>query len=135
MLCLAFLLALPGGAQLQLGTQQYPGNTPRFGRPDPSKQAGGPSDDLGDMGSSDQDRRLRALNIERQKAMVSDAKKLLKLANELNADVTSTQPNELGPDQLQKLAEIEKLARSVKEKMSTSVKGQPVYQPPGAFPQ
>jgi len=54
---------------------------------------------------------------------------LLKLANELNAEI-SANPEALTPDQLRKLATIEKLAHSVKEKMSTPVAGNPMYQPP-----
>lgn len=62
-------------------------------------------------------RRVRALNEMRQKAMVADANKLLKLAFELNAidkDGIGISPS----DRMKKLAEIEKLAKSVREKMS-----------------
>jgi len=124
-LCLALLLALPGGAQNsapsgRVQTPRLPGQQPGFGQDDDSN---------GD--TLEQEKRLRALNVERQKAMVSDTKKLLKLATELNSEVASTQPESLNADQLQKLAEIEKLAHSVKDKMSTSVKGPPAFRPPG----
>lgn len=76
------------------------------------------------------DRLLRALNEDRQKSMVSDANKLLRLANELSAEIGSTNPQELTPSEVHKLAEIEKLAHNVKDKMSTSVRGTPAFQPP-----
>lgn len=67
------------------------------------------------------ERRLRALNIERQKQMVSDANKLLKLAKELNDEVAGAHADALTPAQLHKIAEIEKLARNVKERMASAV--------------
>jgi len=73
---------------------------------------------------------LRGLNVERQKEMVSDTNKLLKLARELNAEISSSNSDSLTPAQLRKVGEIEKLARSVKEKMSTSIWNMPMYQAP-----
>ena len=58
------------------------------------------------------------------------ANKLLKLVTELNAELTSSNPDSLSANQLRKLAEIEKLAHSVKDKMSTSVRGTPLYPQP-----
>jgi ribosomal protein L11 len=63
------------------------------------------------------------LNADRQKTMVSDADKLLKLAAQLNAEISAANQGELTPAQLKKISEIEKLARKVREKMSTSVRG------------
>lgn len=85
--------------------------------------------DMGPLAMDDYDpmiteRRLRALNMERQKEMVSDANKLLKLARELNAEVAGQKTEMLTPDQLHKIAEIEKLARNVKERMASAV-GEP----------
>ncbi|MGA3081466.1 MAG: hypothetical protein ABSD44_08805 [Terracidiphilus sp.] len=81
---------------------------------------------LAQMPDSDiieKERQLRALNDQRQKSMVSDAAKLLKLAHELDDEISRTNPESLTEDELHKVAKIEKLARSVKEKMSTSVIG------------
>jgi hypothetical protein len=64
----------------------------------------------------------QAFNADRQKAMVSDTNKLLRLVNELNAEIASKDADSLSPGQLRKVAEIEKLARSVKEKMSAAGK-------------
>jgi hypothetical protein len=66
-------------------------------------------------------RQLKALNAERQRMMISDAVKLLKLAQELNAEIESSEGASLTPEQARKLANIEKLARNVKRKMSESV--------------
>ena len=97
-------------------------------QPPLNQHLGGVLDDVGDNDPVEAARRLRALNEMRQKSMVSDTDKLLKLANELNTEIASANSETLTPDQLHKLAMIEKLARSVKEKMSTPVGGLPVYQ-------
>jgi hypothetical protein len=62
--------------------------------------------------------------------LVSDTNKLVRLANELGSEISRDNPSELTPAQLHKVAEIEKLARSVKDKMSTSVRGTPSFLPP-----
>jgi hypothetical protein len=56
-------------------------------------------------------------NAERQKKLVEDTAKLLQLANELKAAVDKSDKNTLSLDVVRKADEIEKLARSVKEKM------------------
>jgi len=89
-----------------------------------------------------QDRRIRQLNVERQKEMVSDSEKLLKLTAELNAEIAKSHAQALTPDQLRTVAKIEKLAKSVREKMTNPVEGSifeqgiPVPQavPPSAMP-
>lgn len=119
-LCFALLPALPGGAQ------------------NPPTQHGGLGQHLDDPLAQlevrqypvEEAKRLRALNALRQKSLVEDTNKLLKLAAELNAEVSSEHPDALTPEQLRKLAEIEKLARGVREKMSAPVWGVPVYPPP-----
>jgi hypothetical protein len=78
------------------------------------------------MGETDpvaEERRLKALNAERQKSLVSDTNRLLTLARELNEEVNRTDPGSLTQAQMTKVAEIEKLAHKVKEKMSTPVRG------------
>ena len=56
-------------------------------------------------------------NLERQALLKSDTDKLLKLAEELKTSVDKSNANILSVDVLKKADEIEKLARSVKEKM------------------
>ena len=60
----------------------------------------------------------KARNKERQKQLVDDTQKLLALANELKADVDKSNKDTLSIDVIRKADEIEKLAHSVKEKMT-----------------
>lgn len=77
------------------------------------------------MGSNSifQARRIRELNVERQSEMVSDADRLLKLTAQLNAEVAHSHSSTLTPDQLHMLERIEKLAKSVRDKMSNPIQG------------
>jgi len=65
-------------------------------------------------------RHQKALNADRQKSMVADTDKLLKLARELNAEIGQGNRATLTPEELRKVADIEKLARNVRQKMSIS---------------
>jgi hypothetical protein len=56
-------------------------------------------------------------NVERQKHLVSDTERLVALANELKLEVAKSGSETLTPEMQHKIAEIEKLARSVKDKM------------------
>jgi hypothetical protein len=69
------------------------------------------------------EKRLNAMNEERQKALTADTAKLLKLATELNLEIAESNPGQLTPDQVRMVAEMEKLARSVREKMAMSLRG------------
>lgn len=62
-------------------------------------------------------RQQHARNDERQKRLVSDTDKLLALATQLHDDVGKTDKNILSLDVVKRAEEIEKLARSVKERM------------------
>jgi len=80
-------------------------------------------------------RRLLALNAQRQKQRVADTDTLLKLARELNEEVAARNGGPLTSEELHKIAEIEKLAHNVKERMTNGM-GQPVdmLQSPLMFP-
>lgn len=69
------------------------------------------------------EKRLNAMNEERQKALTADTAKLLKLATELNLEIAESNPGQLTPDQVRMVTEMEKLARSVREKMAMSLRG------------
>ena len=56
-------------------------------------------------------------NLDRQKHLESDTKRLLALANELNTEIASSSMETMTPEMIRKMSEIEKLARSVKDKM------------------
>jgi hypothetical protein len=118
---LALLLVVPGGAQ-----QSIPHGP--FTQPIQQGVPGSINDIHGADMSDDQEVRLRIINKERQKSLVSDTNKLLKLANELDAEVKTANSTALTPQQLHKLAEIEKLAHNVKDKMTYSVRGPTIYQ-------
>jgi len=75
------------------------------------------------------EKRVRSLNIERHKSMVSDTEKLLKLARQLDAEIASNSSDALTPEEVRKVAEIEKLAHNVKAKMAQSFGGGPVFRP------
>lgn len=61
--------------------------------------------------------RLKQAGKERQAAIRKDTDKLLKLATELKQYVDKTNENTLSMDVVKKAAEIEKLAKEVKERM------------------
>lgn len=131
---MALLLALAsvpaGRSQSPFGNNggQASGRASVTGRPD--------LDSPDDYDSILMERRLKALNIERQRQMVADVNKLLKLARELNDEVAAAGTDELTLDQEHKLAEIEKLAHSVKERMAEGVEqpAQSLMPAPLAYP-
>lgn len=120
---LALVLGVPVAGGLPAASQApyfpFPtsNNNGRAHNPDPN----GP---LGNEAPMDP-KRVRLLNAERQKEMVSDTDKLLQLAKELNAEVTDASANGMTDAQLRKVMEIAKLARSIKEKMSYTVGSYP----------
>lgn len=129
---LAVLLVSPGGA-VSPGDAQ---NVPHGSLQQPIGQPVGGSladRDNGNFDLSQQEVRVQALNRQRQKNIVSDTDKLLKLAGELEMEVKSADEDNLTPQQLRKIAEIEKLAHSVKDKMSYSMKGTVEFQQPAPF--
>lgn len=80
------------------------------------------------------ERRLRQLNVVQHAAVVADTQRLVKLVTELNAEIAGSNATKLTPEQLRRVAEIEKLARSVRDKMRFSARGamDPVDQPPAS---
>ncbi|MGA9669351.1 MAG: hypothetical protein WBQ94_09095 [Terracidiphilus sp.] len=113
-LCIALLLVARASAQGH-GSPSLP--TLPSGAPVGSRQ----DYDIPSHDPLEEARRMQALNIARQKAMVSDANKLLKLTTELNEEIAHSNSDTLTSAQIRKLAQIEKLAHSVSEKMSAVV--------------
>jgi hypothetical protein len=113
-LCLTLLLTAPGGAQIRPVSPSLP--TLPSGAPVGSRE----DYDIPKSDPAEENRRLRALNAERQKRVVSDASKILKLTNELSMDIARANSDSLTRAQLRKLAEIEKLARDLKTNMSAT---------------
>ncbi len=59
----------------------------------------------------------KKLNLQRQEELKKDTAKLLELATELKQSVDKTDENTLSLDVIKKADQIEKLAKSVKDKM------------------
>ena len=74
------------------------------------------------------------LKAARQKALIDDTNKLLKLAAQLNDEIGGTETNPIDKDQLRKVAQIQKLAHSVEQNMKFSLtlkpSGPDQYPPP-----
>jgi hypothetical protein len=123
---LALVLAMPVAGQAPY--PQFPStNNGKLGRNYPETNSQFGADPAADP------KRIALLNAERQKELISATEKLLQLARELNAEVTDANAAAMTDAQLRKVAEIAKLARSVKEKMSFTVGGYPNLKTPPAF--
>jgi HAMP domain-containing protein len=114
-LCLCILLgAVARGPSLSMRAQTA---DPRVGTrgshlPEPDDM------NINDQSALEMARKQRkALNLQRQRQLVSDTDKLVRLATELRSDVNRTKPAESSTAGAQKADEIEKLARSVRDKM------------------
>jgi hypothetical protein len=109
-LAAALLMVCPMMAQSP-GTQGPPAT--------PHLQVLDPSSGFGDV--KIQERQVKMLNDQRQKAIVADTDKILQLARELNADAASENPTFSAAQRMQKAEEIEKLAKNVREKMTNAI--------------
>jgi hypothetical protein len=125
---MAFLMVLPLGGAQNMPTGHIGGLPQPIGQGVGDPALGGVND--GNPNDPDQARRYRLMNIERQKSLVADTVKLLKLANELNAVLAKEDASAPTQAELRKVADIEKLAHNVKEKMKITVTGQPAYRSP-----
>jgi hypothetical protein len=106
MLLLGVVPAMPAqSASLAMTVQ---GSDPQFGR---RRNQTSPTEEQVER---DQ---MRARNKERQEQLKQDTDKLLELATELKQYVDKTNENILSVDVIKKADEIEKLAKSVREKM------------------
>jgi hypothetical protein len=110
LLAIALLLGAPMAAQSP-GTSGPPA-TPHLQVADPS---------LGFNDVPIAERQAKLLNAERQKAIVSNTARILQLARELNADATSGYSTLSAAERMHKAEEIEKLAKSVREKMTYAI--------------
>ena len=64
---------------------------------------------------------IHALNIMRQQEVISDTKKLLKLTTKLNDEIQGSHAKSLTHHQLRMLGKIEKLAKNIREEMSSPI--------------
>jgi hypothetical protein len=132
----AFVVAMVGFGSYAVRAQQSQRRMPSEPRPGiqnvdpldfPPVYGGDP------MQNSQNEKRLQYLNAERQKSMVAETNRLVKLAADLNAQINSGEHTQLTPDQARQLAEIEKLAHRIRDRMSTSVRPSPSLGPGPAF--
>ncbi len=73
--------------------------------------------DINEPGSPFPDTSAARRNDERQRRIVSDTQRLLTLATQLKAEVASSGTQTPTPEMLRQMDDIEKLAKSVKDKM------------------
>lgn len=62
--------------------------------------------------------RIHLYNLQRQKEMTSEAERLIELTAQLKAEMAASPSNQLNAAQQAKLAQIEKLARKLRETMT-----------------
>jgi spore coat polysaccharide biosynthesis protein SpsF (cytidylyltransferase family) len=84
---------------------------------DPSSRRGSADPTPDAMATRMGDQQARSRNADRQNRLEVDTKKLLTLATELKEQVEKTDKNVLSIDVIKKADEIERLAKSVKERM------------------
>jgi hypothetical protein len=96
-------------------------STEQVQQPPPSMQVppafGEPRNPSDPMERQRQEKLEKARNADRQKHLVQDTDKLLDLAKELKEQVDKSNEDTLSVDVVKKAGEIEKLAKSVKDRM------------------
>jgi hypothetical protein len=110
----SLLSSLTGRAQAPYGMDPLQSSGPISTTGHTTIPTGRPADPLESMMAA---RTKLAQNIDRQKHLENDTKRLLVLANDLKTEIASSGTETMTPEMLRKMDEIEKLARSVKDKM------------------
>jgi hypothetical protein len=118
-LLLVLLLAAPLNAKEPPPSGQSEAKMPTH--PSLTQQSAADEQAAADARGETRSRYMRGFYLAQQKAMVKDTDRLLELAKQLDAEVGSEHAGMLTPEERREAAEIEKLARSVKEKMSAPV--------------
>jgi len=108
--CSADPMGVPQSGGRSGGTQRIPQSQ----LPQPMIPDNGPNE------SKIEHDQAKLRNMDRQKQLVADTQKLVSLANELQADVQKSNKDTLSLDVIRKADEIEKLAKSVRDKMKGS---------------
>lgn len=115
--CLILFSALAIGYQIQ-------SQTPNLNKPVLLPEATRPPDANAQMVMHDQQAKkqnFEAANLERKRQLTDDSARLLKLANDLKAEVDKTSKDTLSLGVIRKADEIERLAHTVKEKMKLTM--------------
>ena len=125
--CLAVLLAIPcmiGNSQQTAGSGESPVHN-ASGIPPISplvNRTADPNRIMADsMQTPESRKRLEQLNLLRQKEMTDETARLVRLANEVKAETDKSATDSLSVVELRKVELIEKLAKSVREKMKATV--------------
>lgn len=66
-----------------------------------------------------QHKQIKAMNQERQASLKKDTERLLQIATELKQQVDKTNENQLSLEVIRKTDEVEKLAKSIRDKMKS----------------
>jgi hypothetical protein len=125
--CLAVLVAIPFTAGVSQTSTSSSGNpTHDYSGIPPANPAANPTADANrimedSMHSRENQKRIAALNLLRQKEMTSDTEKLVLLAIQLKAETDQSSSDKLSVVELRKAELIEKLAKSIREKMKATV--------------
>jgi len=106
--------AVPGVAEKQVAGGQS-STTPVSRQQGNADNSLAPGLDPFDSPFADTTRQKR--NEDRQRRIVSDTQRLLALANQLKAEIAASGAESMTPEMLRQMDEIEKLAKSVKDKM------------------
>jgi hypothetical protein len=105
-------------------TYQLSSQTPNQNKPILLPEANRPPDANAQMTMRDQQAKkqnFEAANLERKRQITDDSARLLKLANDLKAEVDKTSKDTLSIGVIRKADEIERLAHNVKEKMKLTI--------------
>ena len=107
----------PSAGQQPGSTKEEPATEVSSADPTPQRRPRPPGEEDDPIRRDMEKRRQKAFNKERFEELKRDTGKLLELATELKTHVEKADENMLSLDVLKKAEQIEKLAKSVKEKM------------------
>ena len=111
------VLALPASYSQGKNGPADPGAIPNAASPSSANTQLGTTSPEDPMQKKLEHQRLKALNKDRQEALKKDTEKLLKLATELKEAVDQSTQDTLSLEVVRKTEEIEKLSRSIRDKM------------------
>ena len=122
--CVALVTTIPVVAGIS--QVQHLGSMAQYSSAASPRRDGNVQDGLEDaLSPADNEKRVIALSVQRQKEMTSDTSKLLELASQLKTEIDSGGEDALSLNALHQADEIARLAHSVREKMATPIMGLP----------
>ncbi|HVT97664.1 MAG TPA: hypothetical protein VHE33_09165 [Acidobacteriaceae bacterium] len=112
---LAATTALAAAQDLPPGTNLRPWETVAIRVPDKNDQM-----KMHEQQQQQKQTRFAAVNLERKRQIAEDTAKMVELANELKQEVDKTDKDTMSINVIRKADAIEKLAKSIKEKMKAT---------------